>query len=309
MNPIRKLRRWLHHQVRAVPWFGRLVLRLIPDVPWTIPIPGIGPFRIHLRRNRGYLLNDPLNHERFMLGALERAVRPGDVVFDVGANAGLYTRYICQCFKAGKVVAFEPVPDNRTHLKHNLRLGGILEQVQIVPQALAETEGMETFQKDDLTFASGTLDVVKRGAASQARAQYGFPPLTITVEVSRLDTLVESGIVPVPQVIKLDVEGAEAMVLRGSLNTLKAYKPILVIELHGVEVARTVVSLLWQAGYRVFGDFRENPHVVDNNYQEIGAAQYERIYDFYSLHHLIAGPDADRLSAPLLPFSPGAIQA
>src|SRR5579862_3545884 len=151
---------WLHHQVRTKPWVGRLALRMIPDVPRTIQMPVIGAFRIYLRRNRGYWLHDPLTHEGFMLGALQRAIRPGDVLFDVGANAGLYTRFAVQCFQASRVIAFEPVPENVKHLKHNLRLGGIESQVQIVATALSETDGKGAFQKDNYTYASGTLDAV-----------------------------------------------------------------------------------------------------------------------------------------------------
>jgi hypothetical protein len=94
-------RNWLHHQVRTKPWLGRLVLKCIPDIPRVIQIPGIGPFRIHLRRNRSFLLHPPLFLEGFMLSALERAIRPGDTVFDVGANLGLYTRFMISYFKAG----------------------------------------------------------------------------------------------------------------------------------------------------------------------------------------------------------------
>ena len=55
--------------------------------------PAIGLFRIRARRNRSFWLRDPLAQERFPLAALRALVRPGDVVYDVGANIGLYTRF------------------------------------------------------------------------------------------------------------------------------------------------------------------------------------------------------------------------
>ncbi len=281
-----------------------MVLRIIPDIPWTIQLPEIGAFRIYVRRNRGYWLHDPLTNEGFMLGALQRAVRPGDVIFDVGANAGLYTRCALQCFQAARVIAFEPVPENVKHLKHNLRLGAIESRVQIVPTALAESDGQGVFQKDNVTFASGTLDAVSQGEPSQSHAQYKFAAVTITVDVATMDSLVSSGAVPPPAVIKLDVEGAEAMVLRGGRRTLAAHQPIVVVELHGAPVGREVVRLLWDAGYTVCGYFRANNGQPPGVYQKIGQREWDGMTDFYSLHHLIAAVDPTRIADPIEPFAP-----
>lgn len=297
--------RWFHHQARTVPWFGRLILRLLPDVHWTVQIPGVGSFRIRLRRNRSFLLRPPLTHEGFMLGALQRFVRPGDVAYDVGANLGLYCRYISTCFHAGKIVAFEPSPDNLEELRGNLALGGITDQVQVMPIALGDNDGEESFQIDDISSASGTLNRVTDGEACQARAQYGLPPKLTSVRVAKLDSIVESGQAAPPQVIKIDVEGAEDLVLRGAVNTLRRHGPILIMELHGAAVARQVVEDLHAVNYRVFAYFREHTAAGDDVYQEIKPRHYPLIRDFYSLHHLIAGPDATVLAAPVQEFDLG----
>jgi FkbM family methyltransferase len=201
---------WLHHHATNKRWFGRLILKSIPDIARTIDVPGIGPFRIHLRRNRSFLLHDPLLHEGFMLSTLQSAIRPGDIVFDVGANIGLYTRFMISYFKAGTVVAFEPSAQNLLNLNYNIRLGGISSQVQVIPMALADMDGEEIFQADDMSSASGTLDRVGQGVASQGRRDYGLPPLIEKVQVSQIDTLVRNGTIPHPNVIKIDAQGAEA---------------------------------------------------------------------------------------------------
>src|SRR5262245_8748721 len=89
---------WFRRRPRLASW----ALKLLPDVPITIRIPGIGPFRIRARRNRSFWLRDPLANEGFPLAALRAVVRPGDVVYDVGANIGLYTRYCATVLGAGR---------------------------------------------------------------------------------------------------------------------------------------------------------------------------------------------------------------
>ena len=95
----------VHHAVRTHPTLGRMALYAIPDIRWSVNVRGIGLMSIRLRRNRSYWLRDPLYNESFMLGAMQRLIRPNDIVFDVGANLGLYVRFMVQRFGAGKVIA------------------------------------------------------------------------------------------------------------------------------------------------------------------------------------------------------------
>jgi len=76
------------------------VLRAIPDIRWRVNVAEVGPMVISLRRNRSYWLRPALAHETFMLDAMRRIVRPGDVVYDAGANIGLYVRIPLQMFSA-----------------------------------------------------------------------------------------------------------------------------------------------------------------------------------------------------------------
>ena len=286
----------LRHAVRTHPTLGRMALYAIPDIRWSVNVRGIGLMSIHLRRNRSYWLRDPLHHESFMLGAMQRLIRPNDIVFDVGANLGLYVRFMVQRFGAGRVIAFEPMSQNQALLYQNIRLGNCQDRVQIVATALADYEGMDEFQTDDISSASGTLNVVTHGEPSQARRQYGLPPITETVTVSCLDTMVESGIVPVPNVIKVDVEGAEERLLRGAVRTLEKHSPSLAIEMHGPEESRKVVRLLLEIGYSLFGFLNNDKGRI---YREIEKSHIDEIKDPYSLHHCIAGRDPELLRTPI----------
>lgn len=150
----------IHNKVRKTPWLGRAVLKSIPDMKWKISVAPIGAMAIRLRQHRMYWLRPPLTHEGFLLGALQRLVRRGDVAYDIGANIGLYSRMMAQCFGASRVYAFEPMENNRTILAENLKLGGCASRVEIIPFALGHEDGVSDFQVDDITSGSGTLDAV-----------------------------------------------------------------------------------------------------------------------------------------------------
>ena len=230
----------LHHRVRKTGWLGRLLLRAMPDLPWVVNVKPIGRIAIRLRQHRMYWLRPPLTFEGFMLGGLQRLVRKGDVVYDIGANIGLYSRFIAQYCQASKVYAFEPVGSNCRLFTQNMSLGGCESKVVLLPLAAGNEDGTFAFQVDDLTSNSGSLDAVRSGRASQSRAQYGMPPRTVSVPVTRLDSLMERNEIAKPDVLKLDVEGAEALVLEGAAHLLSQHECRLVIELHGPEVGREV---------------------------------------------------------------------
>jgi FkbM family methyltransferase len=287
---------YFYQKARTTPWLGRLALRSIPNVKLRVNVEPVGKVVIRLREHRGYWLRHPLTHERFTLGALQRLIREGDVVYDLGANIGLYSRFMVQCFRAAHVYAFEPMQNNRTLLAENLRIAGCSSRVTVVPRAIGEEDGSVDFQVDDLTSNSGTLDSVAHGQASPSRRQYGLPPATVRVPVSRLDSLIANEGFPVPSVIKVDVEGAEAMVVRGAKQLLSRHGPRLTFELHGADAARDTLQALWSVGYRCFGYF--DPEAA-NTYREILPADLPSITRQYSLRLLVAASTPEEIEQPI----------
>jgi FkbM family methyltransferase len=290
-----RLIRFFAYRLRTRPLLGRWALRLIPDWPWTVQIEGIGPLRIHLRRNRSFWLRNPLESESFPFAMLRHLVHPGDVVYDIGANLGLYSRFLVTCLGAERVVAFEPVAENRALLAHNLAIGGIADRVTVLDVALADEDGSAEFQLDDMQSTSGTLSAVTGGGASEGRRNLGLGPLTRKVSCRRLDSLLAEGL-PRPDVIKLDVEGAEALVLAGADQILRGAAPRLVVELHGAAVAREVLCRLADLGYSCVA--KVSSRIDPRGFARVDPSLLPAIEGLYDVHFLAAARDPMDLPVP-----------
>jgi FkbM family methyltransferase len=204
-----------------------------------------------------------------------------------------------QCFGASHVYAFEPIQSNRILLAENLAIPGCASQATIVGCAVGDEDGTADFQIDDLTSNSGTLDAVTRGAASQSRSQYGLPPATTRVTISRLDTLIATQGLTAPGVMKLDVEGAEALALRGAKHLLSVQKPRLVVELHGAKFARQVLEILWSLGYHCFGRLNMNDA---STYKELTLADLESMTNRGPIPYIAASCAYEDLTQPIENF-------
>jgi FkbM family methyltransferase len=177
--------------------------------------------------------------------ALMRAIRPGDVVWDIGANIGLYTiRFSEAVGPHGLVLAFEPTPACFAELG---RVTAAHENVVIVNRALGDRTGrsLMSIANDPL---AATHSLVTRAG-----------PSTVNVEVIRGDDLVSQGSPP-PNVVKIDVEGFEEEVLEGLRNVLASlYCRAVMCEVHfGILDQRgrrqapiRICRLLSQYGYDV----------------------------------------------------------
>jgi FkbM family methyltransferase len=150
---------------------------------------------------------------------LDRFVKPGHTVVDVGANIGYNTiRAARLAGPHGRVVAVEPTPDNLDVLRHNVQATGLANVV--VEHAAAGR-------------AAGTRDFFVRGAWSAvnslfAESCYAHVTDVLKVAVVPLDDLVEGP----AAVVKIDVEGAELDVLDGMPRLMRTPPEALIVEWH-----------------------------------------------------------------------------
>lgn len=171
-------------------------------------------------------------YERYMQDAFRKYVSPGSIVFDVGAHVGFHSMF-CGLLvgPTGKVVAFEPNPISRSSLEGQIRVNSNLP-VEVVPYALGDAVGIADFD--------ATLGY-------QSRL---MPTGKSKVEVRTLDSLVP-GDLPVPNVIKIDVEGEEENVLRGSLKTISTYRPIVLCDYNDHKTLTCVSRILLPLDYEI----------------------------------------------------------
>jgi len=266
--------------VRRNQVIARTLLNCIPDWHVRITIPQIGKLRIRMRRNRSLWLRPPLTHEWYPLAALKAVMRPGDVVWDVGANLGLYARWFVTHLKAGKVCSFEPMSENLPELKYNLDLGGVSDKVQVLPWALSDVDGEVEFQVDDMQSASGAVNAVYEGGPSRARAALGLPPKIEKVTSRTIDSIMERGELPVPDVLKIDIEGAERMLLDGGAHFFASSPSCLLIETHGLDVSRRCLEFLFDRGFQVAACVRPERHpkrhmLLDRGFLDVMDDQYD----------------------------------
>lgn len=145
--------------------------------------------------------------ERPVFDDLVSNLRSDDVFFDVGAHLGVYTCLVGDVLEDGHVVAFEPHHANAARLEQNVELNGLDSTIH--QYALSDASGTSAFAVTD-----GTV-VDEPGNQDHALADDGME-----VEVTTGDELVERGEAPSPNVVKIDVEGAELDVLRGFEDVL-----------------------------------------------------------------------------------------
>lgn len=150
----------------------------------------------------------PRAKEPWTVAWLERNVRDGDVVYDIGANVGGYALIAARLADA-KVVAFEPAYANYQSLCDNVVLNGLGERITPLPVVLGERTELAALASDDA--AAGATHSV----AMNADRGYRQPVLGYA-----LDELIATFGLPRPTLVKLDVDGFEAAVLAGARGTL-----------------------------------------------------------------------------------------
>jgi FkbM family methyltransferase len=183
-----------------------------------------------------------------VLAALAALLRPGDVFWDVGANYGFMTIYVQSRFGGRvKCVAFEPNPIVIEELERNLALNDC-KDVTVEATCVSDRIGEVAFYVSEDHSWNATM--VTDFAALHAQNVAIRVPSTTLDEYSRH--------APHPAVIKLDVEGAEHLVVSGGRELLRRAKIALVAEYNLESIASAGLSgddylqLFRELGYRIF---------------------------------------------------------
>jgi FkbM family methyltransferase len=212
----------------------RLPLRLIPGSV-RLPIlqgPGKGLRWIVGSYNHGCWLG---SYEFEKQVVLQDNVCAGDVVCDIGAHVGYFTIIFAKLVgPAGAVYAFEPDESNFSYLLKHLQLNGI-GNVVAARAGIAEKSGRMFFQTGTHS-ATGTVQSAGEG---------------VPIDVYNLKEFIKQRGLRNPNLVKMDIEGAERFVVPAILDYVVSHRVKLLISTHSDEITAFLVALLMGRGYKV----------------------------------------------------------
>ena len=189
------------------------------------------------RRNRtpagSFRCYEPINRhgDDPMLEELAVCCGPSDVVYDVGANVGIYALALASSAPERRIVAIEPAPQTAERLQANVACNGLEDRIDVHACGLGEGRGERSFYRS----SNPELSAFDRESATRWGATLED---THQVPVRRLDDLATE--LEPPDVLKVDVEGAAPDVLRGGRETLETHRPTLFLEIHEDGLTRDV---------------------------------------------------------------------
>ncbi|MHB1300109.1 MAG: FkbM family methyltransferase [Burkholderiales bacterium] len=212
----------------------RLPLRLLPGRMVVPVLRGV---------NKGYRWRVGSNIHGCWLGTYEsdkqklmsRLVKPGMIAYDIGANAGFYTLALARMVGGeGAVYAFEPYAENALNILEHLQLNRC-HNATLYQAAVSDHISLSAFQVARSN-SMGSLGEV---------GHYWVPTVAI-------DALIETANLPVPDIVKMDVEGAESSVFDGASKLLGMRKTIWIIALHGADQRKEIGRMLLDHGYGIY---------------------------------------------------------
>ena len=203
---------------------------------------------------KGYLWSTSASYD-YILGEYENPVtlnfflswlKPGSVYYDIGSNIGFHALTANTIINTGKIYAFEPMPAVRAVFEKHISLNSkliISNNIILSPMAIANEEKEVEFS-NDIAHRDGNTYIKESYVFSGAKNK-------ITVQCQSIDGLITLGYEK-PDIIKIDVEGAEYDVLAGAKNTLEQYHPNILLATHDchlVGVQTKCVNFLKELGY------------------------------------------------------------
>jgi FkbM family methyltransferase len=171
----------------------------------------------------------------------EKTIKPGSIVFDIGAHVGFYTLLSSLIVGVkGKVFAFEPLPRNLYYMKKHLHLNRVIN-VTVIEAAVTDRCGISNFQMAPNSYMG---HISEEGG--------------LQVRMVSLDELISGGELPIPNYLKIDVEESEMLVLYGAKAMLTTSHPTLFLSTHSPDIHQQCCEFLESL------DFKLSPVIGDN---------------------------------------------
>lgn len=268
-------------------------------------LPGLREFQPPLQSEAGFRLDGgpvdcTLNAIVFYRGvyepvlgtALQRLLAEGDLCVDIGANAGYFTLLAAsRVGPTGRVIAVEAAPGNAERIRRNAAINGWSDRIEVAAVACADRDGELLFHVNEANDMHCRLDLPRRGDADWWLVRRRWRALK--VPALTLATLLGERAAQV-RFIKLDIEGAEAMVVPDILAHCTHERLCVAVEAKAAGLRETLAPFE-QAGFHAY-DLRNDYRWLVNT-----APRRPRAVDFRTLYE--RGRMADVLLArqPLAP--------
>lgn len=177
-------------------------------------------------------------YELEMQTALTNLLKPGDRFFDIGANAGFFSLIGANVVgPKGSCISFDPDPANQISISAQRDLNQFAHW-QSVACAISDQSGRLKFTSEGPGSPTARLQ-------TNSQEGPGFEADAMTIDQA-------CAIYGSPDLIKMDIEGAEILALKGATKTLREIRPTLLIELHSEDISRQVRELLSSQTYQFY---------------------------------------------------------
>lgn len=180
-------------------------------------------------------------YEPHVAGLIVAELHPGDVFYDVGANAGYFALIAARSVgPTGYVVAMDPHPQNASTVREQLTLNGFGDRSHVEEVAISDRADYAQFVLADVNANSHLVDFVAPHARENGSST--------EVRLQTLDAIAERH--PHPTLIKIDIEGAEVAALAGARKLLRQQpQPKWLVSTHSEALKTEVESVLRRHGY------------------------------------------------------------
>jgi FkbM family methyltransferase len=170
----------------------------------------------------------------------------GRDVWDIGAHTGTVS-LVCAKHTSGNVVCFEPNASNQVLMAEHFQANPALApRLRIAPYAVADEDGQIELVGGE---ASSEYQIVSE-AVELWKSRAG-ELRSMIVQTTRLDSFLEREARAAPGLLKIDIEGAETLALKGAGALLRLHRPLVLLEVHNRQASHDCIELLTDAGYTV----------------------------------------------------------
>jgi FkbM family methyltransferase len=237
-----RLRQWIRHVPGVAP-LQRLVIGQVLNGHAFVHRINAGPaaglaFEVTLPFDKAIWSG---TYERAFAEVLAGAVMRGGICYDIGGYRG-YMAGVMATAGASQVVVFEPLPENQQAIRRLCALNPSLP-VELRCLAVGKTDGvacLKTMPDRSMAKLATSLFQPDAGALGE-----------VEVPLRTIDALVREETIPPPDLVKIDVEGAECDVLAGATETLHRWRPTVLLEAHSRALEEECARTLRDLGYCV----------------------------------------------------------